>query len=318
MFKKILEKIKEYDTIIIHRHMRPDGDCIGSQMGLKYLLKASFPNKNIYAVGDDIPTYLRFLGENDVISDDTYKGALVISVDTSVDNRIYDNRYNTGDYFIKIDHHDDSPEFADMEYVDEKMSACCGIITEFYLANKDELVMTKEAATALYTGILTDTGRFQFRGVDHKILRCASVLMEYDVDNEKINTILNTKDIRQLKLQAYIYNHLKCTKEGIYYMIFTKRVMKKFNVTPEEAAANVNLFSNIEGSIIWATFVEYPENIRVRLRSRYIAINEVARKYRGGGHLFASGATVYNKKEIKEVLAELDKLIVEYKAKEVK
>ena len=90
MFKKILEKIKEYDTIIIHRHMRPDGDCIGSQMGLKYLLKASFPNKNIYAVGDDIPTYLRFLGENDVISDDTYKGALVISVDTSVDNRIYD------------------------------------------------------------------------------------------------------------------------------------------------------------------------------------------------------------------------------------
>ena len=228
------------------------------------------------------------------------------------------NRQLVCDYFIKIDHHDDSPEFADMEYVDEKMSACCGIITEFYLANKDELVMTKEAATALYTGILTDTGRFQFRGVDHKILRCASVLMEYDVDNEKINTILNTKDIRQLKLQAYIYNHLKCTKEGIYYMIFTKRVMKKFNVTPEEAAANVNLFSNIEGSIIWATFVEYPENIRVRLRSRYIAINEVARKYRGGGHLFASGATVYNKKEIKEVLAELDKLIVEYKAKEVK
>ena len=313
MFKKILEKIKEYDTIIIHRHLRPDGDAIGSQMGLKYLLQESFPEKKIYAVGDEIPDYLSFIGSNDIVEDEKYQNALAIVVDTSVSSRICGDKYKLAKEIIKIDHHDDSDPFADIEYVDPKMAACAAIITSFYLELKDELIMSTASATALYTGIITDTGRFLYRGVDSKIMECASELLKHDVDNESINVHLNLKDGSTYRLQGYIYSHLKCTKTGIYYLVFTKRLMKKFNVTKEEAAALVNSISSIKGSLIWVTFVYYPDNIRVRLRSRFVPINDVAKKYRGGGHLLASGATIYNKKEMKELLNDLDIVHEKYK-----
>ena len=140
MFKQILEKIKEYNRIIIHHHVRPDGDCIGSQMGLKYIIKDNFPEKEVYAVGGDVPPYLNYIARHDIVADELYKEALVIVVDTSKKDRIYDERWSTGAYIIKIDHHDDSDEFGDIQYVNEKCSACSAIITEFYLANKDELI----------------------------------------------------------------------------------------------------------------------------------------------------------------------------------
>lgn len=313
MFKEILEKIKEYDTIIIHRHLRPDGDAVGSQMGLKYLLQETFKDKKVYAVGDEIPDYLKFVGDNDEIDDSEYKNALAIIVDTSVSSRICNDRYKLAKEIVKIDHHDDSEPFGNVEYVDPKMAACAAIITSFYMDLKEELVMNSKAATALYTGILTDTGRFLYRGVDSKIMECASELLKHNVDNESVNVKLNLKDVSTLRLQGYIYSHLKCTKTGIYYLYFTKRLMKKFNVTKEEAASLVNSISSIKGSLIWVTFVEYPDNIRVRLRSRYVPINEVAKNYRGGGHLLASGATIYNKKEMKQLLDDLDTVHTNYK-----
>ena len=100
MFLQILDKIKEFDTIIIHRHVRPDGDCIGSQMGLKQFLKDNFKDKNIYAVGDDIPEYLTRYGSNDEISEDIYNDALVIVVDTANEMRICDERYKLGKYIM--------------------------------------------------------------------------------------------------------------------------------------------------------------------------------------------------------------------------
>ena len=96
-------------------------------------------------------------------------------------------------------------------------------------------------------------------------------------------------------------------------MYFTNKIIKKFGVTREDAAALVSILSSIKGSMFWITFVDYPENIRVRLRSRFMAINELGKKYRGGGHLQAAGATIYNKKEMKQLLKEADDLIKEFK-----
>ena len=317
MFKQILEKIMEYDTIIVHRHMRPDGDCIGSQAGLVHLLRNSFPNKKIYSVGDDIPEYLSFIGLSDIVSDDIYKEALAIVVDTSVDKRIYDNRYINAKFLIKIDHHDDSFPFREndyLEYIDPKSAACSAIISRFYLENKDVLKMNKEAATALYTGIVTDTGRFLYRGVDSTLMHATADLLDFDVDIEYIYSKLNLKRINTYRLEAYVYKHMKMTKSGVVYIFFTRRIMKKFGVTADEAAALVNCMSSIKGSMIWVTFVDYADNIRVRLRSRNVAINEVATHYRGGGHLQACGATISNKKEMNSLLAELDELHASFKA----
>ncbi len=312
IFKEIVKKIKEYDTIIIHRHQRPDGDCIGSQMGLKYTLQESFPEKKIYAVGDDIPKYLAFLGEDDKIDDSIYSSALVIVVDTSIRERIYDERWQLGKYIIKIDHHDDSEDYGNLQYVDNKSAACANIITEFLRSDKI-FKINIQAASALYTGIVTDTGRFMFRGVNGNVMLSAAYLLNLGIDIEKIYSELNVKSIESFRLQGYVYNHIKTTPSGVCYIYFTEKIMEKYGTTRDEAAALVNSLSNIAGSLIWVTFVDYGDNIRVRIRSRYVAINEVATHYRGGGHLLASGATVYNTKEMKELLNELDLVHLEYK-----
>ena len=314
MFKKILEKIKEYNRIIIHHHIRPDGDCIGSQMGLKHLLKATYPEKEIYAVGGDLLEYLNYIAEHDEVSDELYKDALVIVVDTSKKDRIFDERYSTGAYLIKIDHHDDSEEFGDIQYVNEKCSACSAIITEFYLANKDELILTDKAAKALYFGITTDTGRFRYRGVDGNILRSAASLVDSGIDIEDIYTNLYTDEIVNLKLRGYVYKNFKVTENGVLYIYFSNRMMKKFGVTRDTAGNLVNSLDSVKGSLIWVAFIEQEnKDIRVRIRSRFVEINDVARNYRGGGHLNASGATLKSKKELKPLLNELDKKLKDYK-----
>lgn len=329
MFNQILEKIKEFNTIIIHRHLRPDGDCIGSQFGLKAYLEYNFPNKKIYAVGDAIPAYLKECGDNDEIDDNIYNDALVIVVDTSLEKRICDARYRLGKYIIKIDHHDDSPMYGDYEYVDPKSPACSAILVK--MMNEFEqfgLEIPLKTAYCLYTGITTDTGRFRFRGVTGETLSYAGKLLDMGIDTDKIYTNLYIRNKEELKLQGYIYNHFKVTKNGVAYIYITKDIMEKYGVKKEEASNLVNSLDSIKGSLIWVAFIdqmlprpeivenieESPENeIRVRIRSRFIAINEIATHYRGGGHLQAAGATIYSVKEMKMLLKELDYLLGAYK-----
>lgn len=325
---QILNKIKEYNTIIIHRHLRPDGDCIGSQMGLKQFIIDNFPSKNVYAVGDIIPDYLNDLGENNEITDDIYQKALVIVVDTSTKARICDNRYDKGAFLIKLDHHDDSEPFGDIEYVDPLAPACSSIIVSFIKEFEGELVLSTATATALYMGIVTDTGRFRYRGLNSETLTNAGYLIDHGVDTENLYVKLYIKSIEELKLQGAISRLFKITPNGVAYIYFNKKLMKKYNVSKEDAANQVNFLDGITGSLIWVAFVEQmkkpskephptkeaPEKeIRVRLRSRFVAINEVANHFRGGGHLLASGATVYSKKEVKALLKELDELLGNYK-----
>ena len=106
MFSKILEKIKQYDCIIIHRHSSPDGDALGSQLGLKALIKDNFPNKEVYAVGDAAGRYA-FIKNSvmDELSDEKYQGALAIVLDTSAASLISDERYKTAKESIRMDHH---------------------------------------------------------------------------------------------------------------------------------------------------------------------------------------------------------------------
>ena len=311
MLENILEKIKEFDTIIIHRHKRPDGDCIGSQFGLKYFILDNFPNKKVFAVGDEIPKYLSFVGSNDEVSDELYQDALVIVVDTSVKSRICDDRFSQGRFLIKIDHHDDSEPFGDIEYVDEKSPALCEIITQ--MISSWNMNISKDTAQALYTGLVTDTGRFQFRGVSEKTFMAAATLVNTGIDIEYIYTSIALKELNSFRLEAYLFRHMKITENGVVYMYYPKRIQKRFKVAPEDASALISVMSNIRGAICWVSFVEYPDNIRVRIRSRYVPVNNVASKYRGGGHLQACGATVYNKKEMKELISELDQTIKEFK-----
>lgn len=319
MFLQILEKIKEFDKIIIHRHERPDGDCIGSQMGLYHLIKHNFPNKTVYTVGDELPEYLAKYGTNVIVCDSVYENALVIVVDTATEKRICDKRYNTGAYLIKIDHHDDSPAYGDICYIDEKSPACASIIVDMFKAWNDfdeNILMNNVAATALMLGMVTDTGRFRYRGTSRKTLENAGLLLSEGVELDELYASLYTKNKEELKLQGYVCENFKVTDNGVAYIYFDQETMNKYNVDKDTAAACVNILDSIKGSLIWATFIEQGNElgeIRVRLRSRFVSINEVATHYRGGGHLQAAGATVYNQEEKESLLKELDELLKQFK-----
>lgn len=313
MINQILEKIKEYNRIIIHRHIRPDGDCIGSQHALKKAIMLNFPEKEVYAVGDVIPDYLTNYGALDEVTPDMYKGSLVIVVDTASKNRICGENYTLGDYIIKIDHHDDSEDYADINYVDEKIPACGAIITS--LLRKWNLKINEEIATYLYLAITTDTGRFRFRGVNEEVMVNAGYLISLGVEIDKLYTNLYTKEKESFKLQGYVYQNFKTTQSGVAYIYFSQDLINEYGVTKDDAANLVSTLDSIKGSLIWVAFIEQEDRseIRVRLRSRFVSINGVASKYRGGGHLQAAGATIYSLDEMNAILEELDALHQEFK-----
>lgn len=176
----IFNKIKEYKKIIIFGHVRPDGDCIGSQYGLQRIIKETYPEKEVIVSGE-ASDYCSFIGTPKMANDDDFKGALGICVDIANGDRVSDQRYKNCEYTIKIDHHINVDSFCDYEYVDEKSPACAQILTEFFKKFDKELKLPKDAAEALYVGIVTDTGRFKFDSVNSKTFDAASLLVSYGV-----------------------------------------------------------------------------------------------------------------------------------------
>ena len=313
--KQILEKIKQYNRIIIFRHFRPDGDAIGSTKGFQRILQLSFPEKEIYLLNDDFSDYLKFLGPEDApIADELYSDALGIVLDTGTATRISNKKYVLCKELIKIDHHIPLDSYAPLEWVEELRSSTCEMVAAFYDALKDELKIDKEAATYIYTGMVTDSGRFRFRDVSSETMRLAGTILDLGIDTEWIYANLYMKDISSFKFESFVYSKIKMTENGVAYFHATQAVIDKFGLTGEQASACVSYMDSIKGSLIWIAFIDSPDGtIRVRLRSRFLHVNEIGEKYRGGGHASACGATLHDKKEIKMLLADADKLLKEYK-----
>ena len=313
--KIILDKIKEYDKIIIFRHFRPDGDAIGSTKGFAALLKNSFPEKKIYLQNNDFSQYLAFLGgEDEPLSDEEYADALGIVLDTGTKTRISNQKFSLCKELIKIDHHIPVDSYGNYEWVEEHRSSTCEMIAAFYDAFKDELKMSKEAATYIYTGMVTDSGRFRFREVSGETMRLAGLILDQGIDTEKIYANLYLEEVESLRFESFVHRKMKISESGVVSMFVTKKMKKKFNLSNEDASACVSLMDSIKGSLIWIAFIEGDNGeIRVRLRSRFVTISELAEKYHGGGHACAAGATVYSKAEAKALLAEADALLKAYK-----
>lgn len=308
--QEILNKIKEYKTIIIHGHKRPDGDCYGAQFGLKDVITASFPEKEVYVVGGT-SDFVDYVGKVDTIEDDTYKGALSIVVDTATKERISEPRYELGEFIIKIDHHIPIDDYGDLRWVDTTFPSCAQMIAHFYDTFKDELKLTKTGAIAMYTGIVTDTGRFRYRGVSKLTHQMAGLLIENGVDVEYIDQQLSKETLDMIALKGYVYSNY-ITNGHFIYLKMTRDVIEKFGVTDEQAASVVNALSGIDGFPVWALFIEYPSEIRIRLRSNGPTISELANEYEGGGHAKASGARLNSWDELEEFANKANKIATAY------
>ena len=308
--QKILNKIKQYDTIIIHGHKRPDGDCYGAQFGLKNIIKQSFPNKKVFVVGET-SDFVDFIGKMDQITDDTYEGALSIVVDTAVKDRISDQRYTLGREIIKIDHHIAVDQYGDLRWVDTTFPSCAQMITYFYYKFRNELKLTLEGAIALYTGIVTDTGRFRFRGVSKLTHQLAGLLIEKGVDVEFIDNKLSQESLEMIALKGYVYSNF-VTADGFVYIKMTRDVIEKYSVTDEQAASMVNLIGGIQGYPVWALLIEYPGEIRIRLRSSGPTIDKLANNYGGGGHAKASGAKLDSWDDLPQFISDVEAVVKAY------
>lgn len=306
-FKTILAKIKAYDTIIIHRHMKPDPDALGSQVGLKEMITSNFPQKTVKVTGYNEPS-LSWLAQMDDVSDKDYEGALVIVVDTANRPRIDDQRYLNGNFLIKIDHHPDEDHYGDLSYVDTKTSSASEIITDFALQN--QLKLSDQAARLLYAGILGDTGRFLYPATTSKTFIIASELLKYDFDFAALARQMDSFPYKIAKLQAYVFENLEIDKNGAARIILSQKILKKFNLTDAETSAIVSSPGKIDTVQVWAIFVEQADgHYRVRLRSKSTVINEVAKRHAGGGHPLASGANSYSLAENEDIYQELKNLL---------
>ena len=314
--EQILHKIKEYDKIFLFRHIRNDGDCVGATRGLKRILELTFPNKKIYLIDNDHAEYLEFLGpEDDAVEDSEYIDALGIVIDTASEKRISNKKYTLCKELIKIDHHIPLENYGDIMWVEEDRSSACEMIADFYATFCDELKIDKAAATYIYTGMVTDSGRFKYEGVNGETLRNAAILLDCGVDTETLYAHLYLESFGYLKFKAEIYRRMQITENGVAYIYVDKDMQKEFDLTLEQASACVGTLDSIRDAIAWMVFIENGDegSIRVRLRSRFVAINPIAEKYNGGGHAMASGATVYSWEEAEQLLADADNHVKEYK-----
>jgi len=314
---QILNKIKEYPRIFIFRHVRNDGDCVGATKGMKDLIRKTWPEKEVYLIDQDTAKYLEFMGPEDAPVDESmYADALGIVLDTASEARISNKNYKLCKELIKIDHHIPMENYGDIRWVEEERSSCCEMIVDFYETFRDELVLDSEGATYLYTGMVTDSGRFKYSSVNGDTMRCAGTLLDIGVDTDTLFARLYLEAYEYLKFKAHIYQRMQITENGVAYIYIDKAMQEEFGLTLEMASACIGNLDSIRGCISWIAFIESGDaegSIRVRLRSRFVHINSVAEKYRGGGHACASGATVYNAEEVAALLADTDAVVKEYK-----
>ena len=305
---EILEKIKKYNRIIIHRHQRPDPDAIGSQVGLATILRDSFPHKQIKVVGKQIEG-LSWLGKMDEIESDFFDGALVIVIDTANAPRIDDRRFENGDFLIKIDHHPNDEPFGDLMWVNTKASSSSELVYDFYERFKDELTLSKLAAKELYAGIVGDTGRFMYPATTAHTHRVVAGLMDTGFDMVAVNQTLAGITEPVAHLSAYVYDHLIIEDNGAAHIILTKEILDSFDLKDAGTAGIVSLPGHIVNVKCWAIFVEQDDHsYRVRLRSKGPVINELAKAHNGGGHPLASGAKAADLNEVKQIIKELNQL----------
>lgn len=309
MYKKLKSIIEEYKTIIIYRHSRPDGDALGSQFGLKKAIELNYPDKCVYAVGDTNQR-LSFMGNVDEVEDSVYEGALCIVLDTSDSVMISDDRYKKGAFIVKIDHHLPKAPYGDFEIVDTSFESCAGVISDI-LINLD-MKMNNEIATNLFTGIVTDSGRFRFSSTNPRTYRIVSKLAEFDIDTNYIYNKLYITELAIVKLKAQLTLNFKLTRANVAYLKNTAEDIKKYNTDFFTISRGmVGIMSGIEGVNVWVNFTEDVENkcVVAEIRSNGLNINQIACKYGGGGHLNASGASLKDFKEADLMLEDLNKLV---------
>ena len=317
IYNSIYRAIERYDRIVILRHIKPDFDAMGTQMGLYTFIKDNFPSKEIHFVGDNHVTFTpRLFPETETLNNEWFKGGnfLAIICDVGDHERIADPRYKSAKYKIKIDHHPCKKEIARASLLDTSSASASELAADICLNWKNK-VMSKEAARYFYIGIVGDSGRFMYSSTSTHTFAVAEELIKKGIDIHSIYLEMYEKNIDSLRSQAYVLSNFKVSPHGVAYYLLPCDVQNDLKITPEQGKENVNMFSNIAGINAWCSITEDPNPKdycwRISIRSKEKDISGVANKYEGGGHAQASGAKIKDLTKLDEFIADLDALFIE-------
>lgn len=297
----VLELIESHDEIVILRHQKPDPDAYGAQLGLRAYLQNKYPDKSIAALGQEEPS-LGFLGSMDRVS--TIERPLVIAVDTGNRERI-DGSLDYAEKIVKIDHHPNVELYGDVSIVETDVSSASELI---YLLIDiwDSSAMNDEAAALFYMGIVGDTGRFLYNNTSTLTHAVASKLKEFNFDAADLNNQMHKSSKNKFKYKGYLIQNAVFTDSGIAYVYVPKSIMEEYELSVSEAGLDVNIFREIEDVKVWFIALEGDGEIRVRLRSKEVVINDVAAMFDGGGHPLASGVRVKDMDMLDELITKIE------------
>ena len=309
MFEQIKNVIERYDRILIHRHSRPDGDAMGSQIGLRELLRHNYPEKEVLAVGDSTGFFGFMEGAvMDEVADEAYENALALVLDCGAEHLISDTRWKTAAATARMDHHIFTGQLAEHEVIDTSFESCCGMVAA--LAEESGWALTPLAAKSLYTGMVTDSGRFRYDGTTARTFRLAAFLMEQPIDTNELFRQLYADDFESKKRKAQFVLKTQFSPKNVAYIYTTREEFEAMGLdTFTVSRAMVNTMADIRGVDIWVNFTETENGVLCELRSSRYNINPIAVKYGGGGHAKASGATLPDRDTAMAMLADLDKMM---------
>ena len=310
MFNKIYKKIEEYSTIVIARHVGVDPDALASQLALRDSIKLTFPSKKVLAIGTGSAKFFQ-IGKLDKL--EKVNNALLIVLDTPDKKRVDSVEFSQFSYMIKIDHHPFVEEFCDLEYIEDTASSTAEIIMKFIL--EVGLQCDSNIASTLYLGLASDSNRFLFDSCTANTFKLVSTFLEkYNFEISEVYKKLYLRPMNEVRLEGYIALNMTVTDNGLGYIKITNDVLNQLEVDSASAGNMINNFNFIKEVLVWATITEDVKNaqVRVSIRSRGPEINEVAEKYNGGGHKFASGAKLASFTEAMQLMNDLDSCLIEY------
>lgn len=313
IYKKIYKKIKQYDKIITVRHIGPDPDAVASQIALRDSIRLTFPDKKVYAIGNSVSKFRKY-GELDKVNPSELDDCLVIALDVPnlyrVDG-ISDIKYKE---MIKIDHHPYEDKFGDVEYVDVNASSVCELLTNVIM--NTGLKMDNNIASNLFLGIVSDSDRFLVGSTRKETFKVVYELIEkQNLDFLSLYPMLYTRPLDEIRFHGYLASNLKVTENGLGYIKITPEILKEYNVDSATPSNMINDFNNIKEVYAWmfVTWDEKNNQFKVNIRSRGPIINEIASKYNGGGHKFASGVKTQSETDIESLIKDLDQVCKDYK-----
>ena len=310
MFREIYKKIEEYDTIVIARHIGVDPDALASQLALRDAIKLTFPEKKVSAIGTGSAKFYN-VGRLDKL--EKVENALLIVLDTPDQKRVDSVDFSQFSYMIKIDHHPFVEKFCDLEYIEDTASSTAEIIMNFIM-NVD-MKCDENIASTLYLGLASDSNRFLFDSCTSKTFGLVSIFLDkYNFELSEVYKKLYLRPMNEVRLEGYIALNMNVTENGLGYIQITNEVLNQLEVDSASAGNMINNFNFIKEVLVWATITEDVKNdqIRVSIRSRGPEINEVAERFNGGGHKFASGAKLKSFDDAMQLMKELDECLMEY------